>query len=390
MTTAVRKAGGGAFAGLGGILAGGFDAGIASDASDQVVKLADIEILAQIREEMEDDGNTLADLGKSLAKEQIESILLRPNLPGSAKPYRLVAGERRVRAALLEGLIELRARIKPMTDEEADELQLAENIHRKNLTLAEEAKRIQRDLDRLGSVDAVLAKHNKSRAWLSKILGLLNLPEQTKRLVKENISADVEVLNTVKTIEKADPVKAKALVDELKAGRGKVNAREKVLAVKEQVKPSKKSKKPEGSRKEAGGTVATPKDRSFEEPSLERVYGPEAFELEAEDEAGDGDVSEPLLGLAYRAIAEEDAMPGQVLEGLTKAERAEIEASLQVHFEAGKQAKDLARGVMLGLRAGVFATEGEKAIALVAFLHGAEAGRRFNLLDMLGCVKAAS
>ncbi|WP_278279162.1 hypothetical protein [Xylella fastidiosa] len=39
---------------------------------------------------------------------------------------------------------------------------MAENIHRKNLTQIEEAKKIQRDLDKLGSVDAVLEKHQKA------------------------------------------------------------------------------------------------------------------------------------------------------------------------------------------------------------------------------------
>ena len=136
-----------------------------------------------------------------------------------------------------------------MTDEEAEDAQLAENIHRKNLTQIEEAMKIQRDLDRLGSVEAVLEKHHKSRPWLSKMLSLLNLPEQAKRLVIENVSADIEVINTVKTIEKLDPVKAKALVDDLKMTRGKENARDKVAAVKEEVKPSKKTKEPKQEKK---------------------------------------------------------------------------------------------------------------------------------------------
>lgn len=366
-----------AYAGLGDMLAGGFDSGLTDDANDQMVKLDDIEIVAQVREELEDDENDLPSLGKSLRKAQIQSILLRPNPAGSAKPYRLVAGERRVRAARIEGLTELRARIKSMTDEEAEDAQFAENIHRKNLTQIEEAKRVQRDLDELGSVDAVLAKHSKSRAWLSKIISLLHLPEQAKRLVKENISADVEVINTVKTIEKADPKKAKALVDELKNSRGKTNTRERVAAVKEEVKPSKKDRAP----KDTGGTVATPRNRSQEEPGQTEIFAGAKTQ---------GGAVEPVevLGRAYSNIFEFGSSPKTTLDVMRAGDREGVEAWLATFYEAGKQAKDAGRAVIQGMRNGQFAADGAGAFALVAFLHGTDGHKKFNLLDVFGCVKA--
>jgi ParB family chromosome partitioning protein len=364
-----------AFSGLGDILAGGFEAGLTDDEYELMVDLDDIEIEEQVREEFEDDENSLMDLGESLAKVQLQSILLRPNTrPGASKPYLLVAGERRVRAGRLKGLQQLRARVKKMTDEQAEDAQFAENIHRKNLTQMEEAKRIQRDLDQLGSVDAVLAKHNKSRAWLSKIMSLLHLPEQAKRLVKENISADLEVINNVKTIEKADPKKAKALVDDLKASRGKANAREKVAAVKETVKPSKKAQKD-------GGSVATARDKSHEEPGQGEVFAP------AKSRSGKRAGHQEVLSRAYMAIFEGAKQPKAVLDGLSDDERAEVEAFLGTFFEAGKQAKDMASIVIQGFRNGGFASDGVGAFALVAYLQGAEPKAKFSLLNIFGCLK---
>jgi ParB-like chromosome segregation protein Spo0J len=52
-----------------------------------------------MREQLEDDEQDLASLGESLAKYQIQAILLRILPAGHPKPYRLVAGERRYRAA---------------------------------------------------------------------------------------------------------------------------------------------------------------------------------------------------------------------------------------------------------------------------------------------------
>lgn len=376
-----------AFAGLGDMLAGGFDQSLLSDAIPRTMyKLADIEIEPQVREEFEDDENSLDELGESLAKAQIQPILLRK---GRVKPYLLVCGGRRFLAAERKGLVELWGDCRPdMTDDEAERIQFQENIQRKNLTQIEEAKRIQRDLDALGSVEAVLAKHNKGRAWLSKILALLTLPEQAKRLVKENISADLEVINTVKTIEKANPQKAKALVDELRDSRGKVNARAKAAAVKEEVKPKKE-------KKDTGGSVATPRDRSQEEPGEGQIFAGAKHddEDEADDQAPTSAAPPALrpaetLGRVYTNIFEFGAVPKTMLDLMQADERDSVEAWLLTFYEAGKQAKDSGRAVMQGFRNGQFACDGDGAFALVAFLHGAESGTKFNLLNILGAVKA--
>ena len=195
-----------------------------------------IVIKKQIRDVFEDDENTLADLAEDI---KVRGVLQPIVLCETDDGYVLVAGERRYRASVLAGLDQIPAMIHKMTPEEAREAQIAENIHRLNLKQIEEARTLQEDLDKLGSVSAVCEKYKKNKVWLSKRLSLLTLPEQAKRLVMEDISADIEVLNTVKTIEKADPEAAKALVDGLKDTLGTGNVRDKVAAVKAQVKPSK-------------------------------------------------------------------------------------------------------------------------------------------------------
>lgn len=374
-----------AFAGLGDMLAGGFDQSLMSEAIPRTMyKLEDIEVEPQVREEFEDEENSLDELGESLAKAQIQPILLRK---GRLKPYLLVCGGRRFLAAERKGLVELWGDCRPdMTDEEAERIQFQENIQRKNLTQIEEAKRIQRDLDTLGSVEAVLAKHNKGRAWLSKILALLTLPEQAKRLVKENISADLEVINTVKTIEKANPQKAKALVDELRDSRGKVNARAKAAAVKEEVKPKKE-------KKDTGGSVATPRDRSQEDPGEGQIFAGAKADEDDDNQAPTSAAPPALapaetLGRAYVNLFEFGASPKTLLDLMQPDERESVEAWLLTFYEAGKQAKDSARAVMQGFRNGQFACDGDGAFALVAFLHGADSGAKFNLLNILGTVKA--
>ncbi len=75
----------------------------------------------------------------------------------------MIAGERRVRAAQMAGLDAIPAMVRDLTDQQAEDIQAAENIQRKNLTNMELARRLQKDLEQLGSIDAVMAKRNKSR-----------------------------------------------------------------------------------------------------------------------------------------------------------------------------------------------------------------------------------
>lgn len=366
------KAKAGVFGGLKDILAEGFDQLLATDDHMLRIDVDDIEILAQVREEFEDDENLLVELGESLRLRQLQNIVVRPN-PRGGKPYELVIGERRVRAVQAAGQRELWALVATMSDDQAADAQFAENVQRKNLTQVEEAKRIQRDIDHLGSVEAVLRKHNKSQAWLSKRLGLLNLPGQARRLMKENISADIEVIHAVRQIEQRDPVQARGVVEELKAKRGKVNARALVGSVKDQVKPKKQT------AAGGGGSVATPRNRSHEEPSQGRVQAVLGARARPAHE-------EPLAR-AYQAIFERGQQPKAVLEALTDDEAAAVETFLHTFWEAGKQAADAGRVVIEGFRNGGFATDGVGAFALVAYLHGVDARARFSVLNIFGTVK---
>ena len=359
------------------ILGAGIDALFAEpDAQYSLIPLDMIEVKIQIRVEFEDEENPLSDLANSI---KVHGVLQPIVIRQSSTGYVLVAGERRYRASVLAGLDSIPAIIRDMTDAEAEDAQLAENIHRKNLTQIEEALKIQRDLDRLGSVEAVLEKHQKSRPWLSKMLSLLNLPEQAKRLVNENVSADVEIITAVKTIEKHDPEKAKALVDDLKMTRGKENARDKVAAVKEEVKPSKKIKETKEEKK----------------PNMRKEQREQDTEHEGQGDSvgifagakSTGESLETVLADAYMNICENGKNPQTVLEAMNETDKANVEAWLRSFYDLGKQDTNTTRGVVKGFRSHQFSGAGNGALALVAYLHGAGSENGFSVLNILNDVR---
>lgn len=126
----------------------------------------------------------LAELSASIKEHGVlQPLLVRPMADGS---YRLVAGERRYRAARMAGITEVPVTIREMTDEEESIFALIENLHREDLNAIEEAQGIKTLIDTFGFTQEEAAqKVGKSRTAVTNSLRLLNLPEDISNLVRD-------------------------------------------------------------------------------------------------------------------------------------------------------------------------------------------------------------
>lgn len=99
--------------------------------------------------------------------------------------YRIVAGERRYRAARLAGLETVPCIVRSMTNEQQMEAALIENLQRQDLNPIEEAAAIRSLMQECGYTQEQAArKLGKSRSALANSLRLLNLPETVLELLK--------------------------------------------------------------------------------------------------------------------------------------------------------------------------------------------------------------
>ena len=128
------------------------------------------------------DEEALSDLAGSIAEHGVlQPLLVRP-LPGGG--YQLVAGERRWRASRMAGLTEVPVVIREMTDQEAAELALIENLQRQDLNPMEEALGYRTLMDQYGMTQEDAARAvGKSRPAVANALRLLNLPDEIAEMV---------------------------------------------------------------------------------------------------------------------------------------------------------------------------------------------------------------
>lgn len=147
------------------------------------------------------DAAKLQELADSIAASGVhQPILLRP-LPAArledtlrearaqkrpAPEYELVAGERRWRACQLAGVAEIPAMIRPMTDAQALEAQVIENLQREDVTELEEAEGYQILMETVGiNADEVGQRIGKSRSYVYGRLKILNLCEAGRQALRE-------------------------------------------------------------------------------------------------------------------------------------------------------------------------------------------------------------
>ena len=131
------------------------------------------------------DQAALEELAESIKEHGIlQPLLLRPTQDGMG--YQIVAGERRWRAAKLAGLTEIPAIIKELTEKEAAELALVENLQREDLGPVEEAHGYQNLAENYGLTQEEISKRvGKSRPVITNALRLLSLQPQVLQYLAE-------------------------------------------------------------------------------------------------------------------------------------------------------------------------------------------------------------
>lgn len=132
---------------------------------------------------------------KNLTSEALEELTLSVRERGVLQPllvrrvedrFELIAGERRFRAAQAAEIREVPVIIMDVSDREALELALIENLQREDLNLIEEAEGYRVLADKFEMTQEQISQRvGKARATVANALRLLDLPDNVKRLVAE-------------------------------------------------------------------------------------------------------------------------------------------------------------------------------------------------------------
>lgn len=130
------------------------------------------------------DEGALQELADSITVHGVlQPLLVRPLLRGG---YQLIAGERRWRASRMAGLKEVPVIIRELSDSEAMEIAIIENLQREDLNPIEEAEGLQALIDKCDyTQEQVAVSVGKSRPAIANALRLLKLPEEVRQMTKE-------------------------------------------------------------------------------------------------------------------------------------------------------------------------------------------------------------
>jgi ParB family transcriptional regulator, chromosome partitioning protein len=149
----------------------------------------------------------LAELAASIQEHGVvEPILVRRE--GSR--YRIVAGERRWRAAQRAGLREIPAVVREATDREAFELALVENLQRADLNAIEEAEAYEVLAKDHGLTQEQVAERvGKERSTVANALRLLKLPGDVRDAVRGG-ELEMGHARALLALEEADAIRRAA------------------------------------------------------------------------------------------------------------------------------------------------------------------------------------
>ena len=155
----------------------------------------------------------LAELAASIKERGIIQPILARTLRGAVDQYEIVAGERRWRAAQRAGLHDVPIVLLEVSDKEALELAIIENVQRADLNALEEAGGYQALADEFKySQDDIAKIVGKSRSHVANTLRLLKLPDSVQTYIRDG---QLSAGHARALLGQADPVAmAKSIVEQ--------------------------------------------------------------------------------------------------------------------------------------------------------------------------------
>jgi ParB family transcriptional regulator, chromosome partitioning protein len=234
----------------------------------------------------------IAELAASIEKRGMVQPILVRSISGERDKYEIVAGERRWRAAQQVGLHEVPVIIRELSNSEAAEIALIENIQRVDLSPIEEADAYQKLIDKHGrSAKEIAGAVGKSRSHIANLLRLRDLPKEVKNHINEGALTMGHARALLGT---KDPA---SLAKRVIAGGLSVRATEK-LAGEDSDKKLLKHKKNKKENKPSKSTIKDADIRSFER-MIEEALGLEV-NLEHQGKSGG------RLTIAYETLDQLD------------------------------------------------------------------------------------
>ena len=133
------------------------------------------------------DQEALLELSNSIKNKGVLQPIIVRSIDGKENCYEIISGERRWRATKLAGIDTIPVIIRNISDIEAIEIALLENLQRKDLSVLEEAtgyKRLQEEFqyNQQQVADAVC----RSRSHIANMLRILELPNSIKDMISKN------------------------------------------------------------------------------------------------------------------------------------------------------------------------------------------------------------
>ncbi|MDP3228484.1 MAG: ParB/RepB/Spo0J family partition protein [Acidovorax sp.] len=166
--------------------------------TDQYARLATAVLVPSLTNRKEFDPGELQELADSIQANDVQQPLIVRILPGDrledtrrdtprgkpAPTHEIVAGERRWRGAIMCGLASVPVIIRDLTDSEALDTQMLENLHRVNLTALQEGEAYAIRMAAGLTVDEVAAKIGRSREYVYSKTKLLDLCTEGKEALR--------------------------------------------------------------------------------------------------------------------------------------------------------------------------------------------------------------